>query len=482
MRGGVIEGGSCHHSPTAVLTGWLCEVIISLLIASKAIITTRRPRRRLNRYAASVGNLPRLRNPATSGGANPRGEFMERLSNKLTGAAAALALSLGGAAFAAPTPGEYNIGIISDDTGPIASAGISYHNGAELAVEEINAGGYAGDGVTLNLLVKDSGTDAARAVQAMTQFAADRSVMATTCCIITPIAGAVSQVAMREKLPLVIYGATREGLPQEPFVTSVVALPGPQEVMMAKELANVLDPKRVVYYVTGDNDIFLDRAYAMKEVLEEYGAETVAEISTLANDTDFTGPATQGMGADPDLILVMATQQPSVGIISALRERGFEGNIATSEVLSPPAIYQKSGNIVAGIPFALSFQPGLSSSEEATAFIEAYQEKFGSLPDVYAAQGYTAIQYMAQGMAALDGDPTREALAESMWQINEIERNLVSAGDPPDPRAIAGFVAERLASYKCPQEYEFVSELPRNALGKVLKSELQSLFTFSGKA
>lgn len=339
-------------------------------------------------------------------------------------AIATVAFGMAGAAWADPTPGQYNVGIISDDTGPIASAGISYHQGADLAIEEINAKGFAGEGVTLNLLVKDSGTDAARAVQAMTQFAADRTVLATTCCIITPIAGALSPIAMNNKLPLVIYGATRDGLPQEPFVTSVVALPGPQEVMMAERLATDLQPKRVAYYVTGDNDIFLSRAHAVKAVFEKHGAETVAEISTLANDTDFTGPATQGMGTNPDVIMVMTTQQPAVGIISALRQRGYEGVIGTSEVISPPAIYQKSGDLIENIPFALSFQPGLSDSPEAVAFIEAYQAKYNQLPDVYSAQGYTAIHYMAQGLKAIDGEPTREKLAEQMWKITSIEHNV----------------------------------------------------------
>ena len=343
---------------------------------------------------------------------------------RLSAAVAAVAFGLAGSAWAEPTPGEYNIGIISDDTGPIASAGISYHRGADLAIEEINANGLAGEGVSLNLLVKDSGTDAARAVQAMTQFAADRTVLATTCCIITPIAGALSPIAMSNQLPLVIYGATREGLPQEPYVTSVVALPGPQEVMMSERLANDVKPQRVAYYVTGDNDIFLSRAHAVKAVFEKAGAETVAEISTLANDTDFTGPATQGMGTDPDVIMVMTTQQPAVGIISALRQRGYEGLIGTSEVISPPAIYQKAGDLIESIPFALSFQPGLSDSPEALAFIKAYEAEYDQLPDVYSAQGYTAIHYMAQALKAIDGEPTREKLAEEMWKIKSIEHNL----------------------------------------------------------
>ncbi|PWV95789.1 amino acid/amide ABC transporter substrate-binding protein (HAAT family) [Hoeflea marina] len=335
----------------------------------------------------------------------------------------AVALGIAAPAHADPDAGEYRIGMISDDSGPIASAGQSYHQGADIAVAEINSKGLAGEGVTLALDIKDSGSDAARAVQAMTQFGSDRGILATTCCILSAIAAAVSPIAMSNEVPLVIYGATRASLPQEPYVTSVVALPGPQEVAMSERLAAELKPQKVAYFLSGDNDIFKARAMAMKEVIEKSGAATVAEISTLSADTDFTGPATQGIATDPDLIVVMTTQQPTVGIITALRQRGYEGTIVTSEVLSPPAIFKKSGETITGIPFALSFQPGVSDSEAAVAFIDAYKAQYNALPDVYAAQGYMAIQFIAQGLKTLSGKPTRQDLAKAMWGTSDIAVN-----------------------------------------------------------
>ncbi|MDP3524266.1 MAG: ABC transporter substrate-binding protein, partial [Hoeflea sp.] len=242
----------------------------------------------------------------------------------------ALALGFAAPAYADPDAGEYRIGMVSDDSGPIASAGQSYHQGADIAIAEINSKGLAGEGVTLVLDVKDSGSDAARAVQAMTQFGSDRNILATTCCILSAIAAAVSPIAMSNELPLVIYGATRASLPQEPYVTSVVALPGPQEVAMSERIATELKPQKVAYYLAGDNDIFKARAMAMKEVIEKSGAATVAEITTLTADTDFTGPATQGIATGPDLIVVMTTQQPTIGIITALRQRGYEVIIVSS--------------------------------------------------------------------------------------------------------------------------------------------------------
>ncbi len=50
---------------------------------------------------------------------------------------------------------------------------------------------------------------------------------------------------------------------------------------------------------------------------------------------------------------------------------------------------------------------------------------------------------------------------------------VVAAGPPPDAKTLRSFCRQRLADYQCPTQFEFVAELPRNNLGKVLKRELR---------
>src|SRR5258708_21770364 len=114
---------------------------------------------------------------------------MIRASVTMRGLCSAAALVFGctGPVWVGPARGEYAVGCITEATGPIAGAGVSYYRGAQLAVEEINASGWIGQGVKLKLKEKESGSDAARAVQALTQFAADRSVLAVSIFLFLPL-------------------------------------------------------------------------------------------------------------------------------------------------------------------------------------------------------------------------------------------------------------------------------------------------------
>ncbi len=327
------------------------------------------------------------------------------------------------AAPAAVPAGDYRVGFITDSTGPLAAAGLSYTHGAELAAAEVTATGYVAPGAKLSLDIKEAGGDAARSIQDMHQFLADRRILATSCCILSPIVNSLKPV-VAGKIALVIYGATAPGLPAPPWVYSVTALPGPKDTETAATVARALHPKTVAYFVSADNDAFKARMAAAEKAVTETGAKTAAVISVLGTDTDFTAPATQAMGANPDAIMVYTTQTPTAGIIAALRARGFKGTIVGNDVLAPAAIWKKIGAPLAGVPFPLSFSPDVSQSAEAKAFVAAYQKQYGAAPDLYAAQGYEAVWLIAQALRSMNGQPTREGLAEALSHQATIERNV----------------------------------------------------------
>ena len=318
------------------------------------------------------------------------------------------------------TPGEYKVGFITENTGPIAQAGQSFWAGAQLAVQDVKAAKYIGAS-SIVLEPKESGSDAARSIQAMNQFIADRSIIATTCCILSPVAGSLKPVVLAAKIPLVIYGATAAGLPQPPSIYSMTILPGPKDTAAALMVSDAIKPKTAAYILAADNDAFKGRMLPTQKALEAKGAATSGVVSVLTKDTDFTAAATQAMGLKPDFILVYATQQAAAGVITALRDRGYTKTIVGNDVLSPEAIFKKMGATVVGVPFPVSFSDSIGVSAEAKAFVAAYKAKFNVSPDIYSAQGYQMVWFIAQGLKSISGTPTRESLSAALEKVEKID-------------------------------------------------------------
>lgn len=342
--------------------------------------------------------------------------------------AAVAALLLAGPALALD-PGTYKVGFITDNTGPLAFAGLSFSHGAELAAEQIGKSGYMGQGRWIELVTREGAGDAARSIQGYNQLAADRSIIATACCILSPIAGSLKPIAIANKLPLVIYGATAPGLPSLPYVYSVTGLPGPEEIAMSRHIAATLKPKTVAYFVLADNEAFQGRFKASQAAMEAAGAKTLGVVSVLSADTDFTAAATQAIALKPDLMMVYTTQTPAAGIIAAVRGRGWTGAMSANDAISPAGVFKKIGPALAGVPFPVNFSAEVSDSPVsdspvAKAFIDSYTAKFAGPPDLYAAQGYTAIWLIGQALKSLPGRPPREVVAEALAKIDMMDHDV----------------------------------------------------------
>ncbi len=338
-------------------------------------------------------------------------------------ALAALAVQAGTASAQGLAPGEYKVGFITENTGAIASAGQSYWNGAQLAAEEVKAQKFLG-GASIVLDPKESGSDAARAIQNTNQFIADRSVLAISCCILSGVAGSLKPIVVEAKTPLVIFGATAAGLPQPPWIYSMTILPGPKDTATAVKVVDAMKPKTAAYILAADNDAFKGRMNATKTALEAKGVATAGVVNVLTKDTDFTAAATQAMGLKPDVILVYATQGAATGAITALKDRGYAKTIVGNDVLSPAPVFKKMGNSVVGVPFPVSFSDMVADSSEAKAFVAAYQAKFNAPPDIYSAQGYEVVWFIAQGLKTISGAPTRESLATALSKITKIDHQV----------------------------------------------------------
>lgn len=67
-------------------------------------------------------------------------------------------------------------------------------------------------------------------------------------------------------------------------------------------------------------------------------------------------------------------------------------------------------------------------------------------------------------------------LPDERWGERVAAAVVPHEGSRPEPAEVIAFVRDRLAHYKCPRELMVVGDLPRNAMGKVLKPLLTQQF------
>jgi acyl-CoA synthetase (AMP-forming)/AMP-acid ligase II len=91
--------------------------------------------------------------------------------------------------------------------------------------------------------------------------------------------------------------------------------------------------------------------------------------------------------------------------------------------------------------------------------------------NVYSAEVEAVLrQHPEVSDAAVIGVPD-DTYGEAVFAV------LVAAGQAaPDIQSVIDFARQRIGGYKIPRQLEFVDELPKSALGKVLKAELRARY------
>lgn len=315
--------------------------------------------------------------------------------------------------------GEYTIGFASLTSGPAAFAGVPLSNGANLAVQEANDQSLLGEGVTLKMEEEDAGGDPAKAIGIVEGMLND-DVSAVLCCALSSVAGSVKPILAASETAGIVTSAILPDLPELPYMYRTVLLLGdPAYTEMVTGLNQAGEYSTAIIAVTADNDgmtnegVFWEEAFAANDISVE------ESIDTATGDTDFSGPATQIVEQNPDIVALSMLGQEATLLAKALRDRGYEGQLVTTYGISNAANYEIGGETLDGIIFPIAFTPQMESAE-AQAFTELYEAEYGEVPDVFAAQGYVAVKFVMEGLMAA-GTGEAKAVAEALAQIDMMD-------------------------------------------------------------
>jgi branched-chain amino acid transport system substrate-binding protein len=303
---------------------------------------------------------------------------------------------------AAPPPAPevtVRIGLAAPLTGPQAHIGNDIKNGAQLAVDDVNAKGLqiGGAKVKFQLVAED---DEANPTKAATvgQKLVDSKVSAVVGHFNSGASIPASKIYSDAGIPQISPSSTNPKYTQQGFKTTfrVVANDDQQGPVNAQFAVNTLKAKKIAViddstaYGQGLADTFEAKAKAL-------GAEIVAREHTTDKDTDFKAILTKIKGRNPDLVFFGGIDPQAGPMRKQMKELGIDAKFLGGDGWQTPNFIKLAGDAAEG---SMASIPGLPKEQMpgGKEFLGRFKEKFGAEVELFAPMAYDAVMVFADAM------------------------------------------------------------------------------------
>ena len=308
----------------------------------------------------------------------------------------------------------YKIGGMGPLTGDAASYGNSVKQGAEIAINEINAAGGV-NGHNLELVFEDDECDEEKAISAYNKVM-DEGVIAILGAVTSGCSIAVSGESVNDGILQITPSGSAQACTDGDNAFRICFTDPLQGSTMLEYIANQGYKNVAIIYNAGDEyskgitDEFVAKA-------GEFGITVVAQESFNTGDVDFKTQLTKIKSTNADCIFLpiyytevgyISEQATTVGVnLPYFGCDGWDGIIKQLE--------GKTENIE-GATFLTPFV-ATSEEENIKAFVSAYEAAYSATPDQFAADGYDGIYAIKAAIEKCGDDVTNENLVAAMTEI-----------------------------------------------------------------
>ncbi|HEX2052308.1 MAG TPA: branched-chain amino acid ABC transporter substrate-binding protein [Actinomycetota bacterium] len=361
---------------------------------------------------AGPGAAPTTASPAAaSPGGSPTGASPAAASPGGSPTAAVMRL-----AQAKPT---VTIGTFGDRTGDNANIILPSHDGMALAIKQANESGNLP--VTLTFKALDNRNAGAETAPAIAQqFIGDPSVVAVLGGGFSGETAATGSLFSEAGLLFFTASATRPDLTESGFRTFFRGLANDNDQgsgiiqafeHLGCERVAVVDDKSPYGQGLGN---------ATRRAAEEANLEVVLSES-IEPTTDYTALVDSVVAADPQALFYAGYAAQFQLVARQLREKGYEGIIASGDGSKEEEIGEKIGRAEAENVLLTCACPdiNLSPEEDAQRFVDAFEAEYARRPGIYAAEGYdvanTTIEAIREcGENGGAGGVTRQCVVQNV--------------------------------------------------------------------
>lgn len=321
------------------------------------------------------------------------------------------------------TPDVLKIGMLVPQTGPFALRGKDLVDGAQLAVDELNAANYKirGKVVRLELITVDDKGEVEASKQGAEKLLAD-GVMAVIGPLNTPQAQPVVPIIAANGTPhfFTATGAELTGLGKG-NAFRLLANDDLQGKAMSV-LATNLNAKRIATIVeAGSYGRGLNKAF--EAALPKTGVQIVSTVEVGTKDNVSTEMAAKIKAANADMVVLFAREPQLVSLFAALKQVGH----TDVTVLGTNVVRNKN---VAALPIPVKALYATATAIDANefpngkVFLASFSAKYGGAAPVWGAHyAYDAVYAMADAARRSDSLKSADLLA-TLKRIDPMTRVL----------------------------------------------------------
>ena len=292
------------------------------------------------------------------------------------------------------------IGAVLPLSGEDSVYGEPVRRGIELAYEEIQAD--VASTVDIALEIVDSGSDPAKARDLLTQQFSDGALLALGGVTSTE---AKEMIAVAEKFDRVVISPTASA-PELSGLSRNFYRIWPSDFAAAGRMAQFVSQDlkidEVVVVAEESQEYAQGIQGAFKSAYEGYGGAVIEEIKFPPRTNDFSGLIERVMTLEPQAVYLTAYGEAIGLMIQELRGNDYKGKILTTHAFASPRFIAPVGDAAKGVILTQTvFEPD-SEHSHVQAFVNAFRERYGEEPDIFAAHGYDTMKIIA---AAVTGRP-----------------------------------------------------------------------------
>jgi branched-chain amino acid transport system substrate-binding protein len=303
------------------------------------------------------------------------------------------------------------IGGIFPLSGDVAVYGVEARKGVILAIEEINTAGGV-NGKKIDLVYEDDEGNPEKSVNAYNKLTAKDKVNVIIGSLTSGCTIAITSKAQAQKVVVVAPAATAEDVTNAgDFIFRACFIDAFQGTVAGRFAADDLGTKNAAILYDNGNDYSVGLKDSFIAAYEQQGGVIVANESYTGNDVDFNAQITKIKAVNPDIVYLPDYYNKVALIAKQLRAQGINTPIAGGDGWD--GLTENAGDEVLNGYYSNHYAAD-STDIKVQNFVKAFQAKFGTIPNSFAALGYDSMYLVRDAMLAagsFDSTAIKNALA-----------------------------------------------------------------------